>query len=55
MLTGTGLDGGLTARAEFEDTTAAYGAVGVTDIVIHRPRSGEPYAGDPALLEHLMA
>jgi alkanesulfonate monooxygenase SsuD/methylene tetrahydromethanopterin reductase-like flavin-dependent oxidoreductase (luciferase family) len=55
VLTGSELAAGMSSRAEFEDTKGVYAAAGVTDLVIHRPRRGEPYAGDPALLDQLMS
>jgi alkanesulfonate monooxygenase SsuD/methylene tetrahydromethanopterin reductase-like flavin-dependent oxidoreductase (luciferase family) len=54
VLTGTNLDGGLTSPASFRETRQAYQEAGVTDLVVHWPRSSDPYAGDPSILEHLM-
>ena len=53
VLTGPELDGGLVSSAAFAETKAAYEAVGVTDLVVHWPRPGEPYAGDTSVLERI--
>ena len=53
VLTGPRLDPGLGSRAQFEETKAAYASAGVTDLVVHWPRPGEPYAGDDAMLERI--
>ncbi|MBA2607373.1 MAG: LLM class flavin-dependent oxidoreductase [Actinobacteria bacterium] len=50
VLTGLQLDGGLRSADEFDEVKGAYAAVGVTDLVVHWPRSTEPYKGDPELL-----
>ena len=55
VLTGTNLDPGLTSPAAFQEAKQAYEEAGVTDLVIHWPRPGKPYAGDPSILEHLLA
>jgi hypothetical protein len=44
----------MESRAAFEDTKGAYSEVGVTDLVVHWPRPSDPFAGDPAVLEHLV-
>jgi alkanesulfonate monooxygenase SsuD/methylene tetrahydromethanopterin reductase-like flavin-dependent oxidoreductase (luciferase family) len=54
VLTGSRLDAGMESRASFHDTKAAYEEIGITDLVVHWPRPSEPYAGDPAVLEHLV-
>lgn len=38
----------------FDETCAAYEAVGVTDLVVHWPRPTAPFAGDPSVLETLL-
>lgn len=54
VLLGPQLAMGIGSRAEFVDTVGTYAEVGVTDVVIHWPRAGEPYAGDPSVLEQLL-
>ena len=54
VLTGPRLDAGLGSRAQFEETKAAYASAGVTDLVVHWPRPGPPYAGDDAVLEQIV-
>lgn len=54
VLTGPRLDQGLDSPAAFQEVKEAYAAVGVTDLVVHWPRSSEPYAGDESLLRHLV-
>ena len=51
MLTGPRLDSGLRGADEFRGLVATYEAIGVTDLVVHWPRPGPPYAGKEALLE----
>ena len=46
VLLGPSLAQGLGSRAELEDTLDQYGDAGATDVVVHWPRRGEPYAGD---------
>jgi alkanesulfonate monooxygenase SsuD/methylene tetrahydromethanopterin reductase-like flavin-dependent oxidoreductase (luciferase family) len=53
VCTGARLDAGLGSIAEWQETRDAYAAIGATDLVVHWPRPSEPYAGDPAILEHL--
>jgi alkanesulfonate monooxygenase SsuD/methylene tetrahydromethanopterin reductase-like flavin-dependent oxidoreductase (luciferase family) len=54
VLTGARLDDGLSSPDDFRRSSEAYAAVGVTDLVVHWPRPTDPYAGDPAVLEHLL-
>lgn len=49
VLTGPVLDPGLGSSHQWEDTVAAYEAVGVTDLVVHWPRPEPPYEGDPEI------
>jgi hypothetical protein len=39
----------------FADTVGRYAEVGVTDLVVHWPRSTEPYAGDVATFERVVS
>jgi alkanesulfonate monooxygenase SsuD/methylene tetrahydromethanopterin reductase-like flavin-dependent oxidoreductase (luciferase family) len=53
VLTGPRLDGGLASPAAFQEVVAAYAEAGATDLVVHWPRTDEPYAGDAAVLDRL--
>ena len=53
-LTGLVLDAGLTSADHFADTMGRYGEMGVTDVVVHWPRKGEPYKGDVASFERIV-
>jgi len=53
VLTGPRLAAGLTSIDSFDDTAGRYAEAGVTDFVVHWPRSEEPYAGDPATFERI--
>ncbi|HEY8216091.1 MAG TPA: LLM class flavin-dependent oxidoreductase, partial [Acidimicrobiia bacterium] len=55
VLTGPSLDPGLTSAAEFEETRGQYASVGVTDLVVPWPRDTDPYAGDEARFEQIVA
>jgi alkanesulfonate monooxygenase SsuD/methylene tetrahydromethanopterin reductase-like flavin-dependent oxidoreductase (luciferase family) len=55
VLTGPGLDGGLASLDAFQHTTGVYAAAGVTDLVVHWPRAGEPYAGDLGTFERIIS
>jgi alkanesulfonate monooxygenase SsuD/methylene tetrahydromethanopterin reductase-like flavin-dependent oxidoreductase (luciferase family) len=55
VLLGGQLAAGMGSRAAFQETKGAYHEVGVTDLVVHWPRPSDPFAGDPADLEHLVA
>lgn len=53
VLTGSRLDPGLRSAAHFAEVKAIYEGVGVTDLVVHWPRTQEPYAGDEEILEQI--
>ncbi len=53
VLSGPGLEAGLGSVGEFRDTVARYEAVGVTDFVVHWPRSTEPYRADAAVFDEI--
>jgi alkanesulfonate monooxygenase SsuD/methylene tetrahydromethanopterin reductase-like flavin-dependent oxidoreductase (luciferase family) len=53
VLTGTPLDAGLSSVEAFRDVAGRYEEVGVTDLVVHWPRAGQPYAGDRATFERI--
>jgi hypothetical protein len=55
VLTGPELDAGLESEAAFADTVGRYADMGITDFVVHWPRSSEPYAGDVATFERIIA
>ena len=54
-LTGLALPSGLESEAAFADVIGRYADVGLTDIVVHWPRPDEPYAGDVATFERVVA
>jgi hypothetical protein len=47
VLTGAGDERPLASVAAFEDGVAAYRDIGMTDVVVHHPRAGDPYWDDP--------
>jgi alkanesulfonate monooxygenase SsuD/methylene tetrahydromethanopterin reductase-like flavin-dependent oxidoreductase (luciferase family) len=55
VLTGPRLDTGLQSVATFRTVVDAYGAVGVTDLVVPWPRHEPPYAGDESILDQIAA
>ena len=55
VLTGLTLGAGLSSPDVFRDTVGHYEAVGVTDFVVHWPRSKEPFAGEMALFEEIFS
>jgi hypothetical protein len=55
VLLGPQLDQGLTSEEAFRDVAGRYAEVGATDLVVHWPRSTEPYVGDPATFERIFA
>ncbi len=55
VLTGFALDPGLSSRRAFQDTVKYYEEAGVTDFVVHWPRSSEPFAGDLELFGTIFA
>ena len=55
VLTGPRLDAGLTSLDAFDDTAGRYADAGVTDLVVHWPRSAEPYAGDRDVFERIFS
>jgi alkanesulfonate monooxygenase SsuD/methylene tetrahydromethanopterin reductase-like flavin-dependent oxidoreductase (luciferase family) len=50
VLTGPLLDGGLRSLDAFREVYDAYAALGITDLVVHWPRTSPPYEGDDAIL-----
>ncbi len=55
VLTGPHLAPGLESTEEFRATVSAYADVGATDLVVHWPRTSQPYAGDLATFERVIA
>jgi alkanesulfonate monooxygenase SsuD/methylene tetrahydromethanopterin reductase-like flavin-dependent oxidoreductase (luciferase family) len=55
VLTGPRLDGGLASVEAFRDTIGRYEEIGVTDFVVHWPRSEEPYAADMTTFERIFS
>jgi alkanesulfonate monooxygenase SsuD/methylene tetrahydromethanopterin reductase-like flavin-dependent oxidoreductase (luciferase family) len=55
VLTGPELDGGLASPDAFAETVGRYAETGVTDLVVHWPRSSEPYRGDEAVFERIFS
>ena len=55
VLTGPLLDDGLRSLDAFREVREAYAALGVTDLVVHWPRSRPPYQGDEAILAAIAA
>jgi alkanesulfonate monooxygenase SsuD/methylene tetrahydromethanopterin reductase-like flavin-dependent oxidoreductase (luciferase family) len=55
VVTGAGLEAGLSSVGRFRDTAGRYAEVGVTDLVVHWPRSSEPYATDPETFESIFS
>jgi alkanesulfonate monooxygenase SsuD/methylene tetrahydromethanopterin reductase-like flavin-dependent oxidoreductase (luciferase family) len=53
VLTGPRLDSGLDSVESFDAVVEAYSDAGFTDLVVHWPRSTEPYAGDDEILERI--
>lgn len=47
-VTGLNLDSGLGSPDQFADTVGRYDEAGITDLVVHWPRSSSPYEGDEA-------
>lgn len=54
VVTGPVLDAGLSSVERFRDTAGRYAEVGVTDLVVHWPRSSEPYAADTEVFESIL-
>jgi alkanesulfonate monooxygenase SsuD/methylene tetrahydromethanopterin reductase-like flavin-dependent oxidoreductase (luciferase family) len=55
VVAGPLLDGGLASVEAFRDTIGRYAEVGVTDFVVHWPRTEEPYAADRATFEQIFS
>jgi alkanesulfonate monooxygenase SsuD/methylene tetrahydromethanopterin reductase-like flavin-dependent oxidoreductase (luciferase family) len=55
VVTGPTLDSGLRSVDSFAEVAGGYSAVGVTDLVVHWPRSTEPYRADLDTFEQIFA
>jgi alkanesulfonate monooxygenase SsuD/methylene tetrahydromethanopterin reductase-like flavin-dependent oxidoreductase (luciferase family) len=55
VLSGFELDPGLSSSQTFRETVRRYEDVGVTDFVVHWPRSSEPFAGEMAIFEEIFS
>jgi alkanesulfonate monooxygenase SsuD/methylene tetrahydromethanopterin reductase-like flavin-dependent oxidoreductase (luciferase family) len=55
VLSGVGVDPGLSSPAQFDDTVGRYESVGVTDFVVHWPRDTEPFRGERAGFEAIFS
>lgn len=55
VLTGAELDPALGSVESFRDAVGTYDAAGVTDLVVHWPRSTAPYQGDVSRFEEVLA
>jgi alkanesulfonate monooxygenase SsuD/methylene tetrahydromethanopterin reductase-like flavin-dependent oxidoreductase (luciferase family) len=55
VLLGLTLDQCLSSPEAFADAAVAYADVGVTDLVVHWPRSDEPFRADPDTFESIFA
>ena len=54
VLLGPSLEQGLTSPAEFEDTRSRYAEAGTTDLVVHWPRSSDPYRGNEETFQRIL-
>ena len=54
VLAGPGLEQGLGSPQQLHDTLGAYAAVGVTDFIVHWPRTSDPYRGDRRHFERVV-
>lgn len=55
LLTGVGIDSGLQSPSSFVEVLEAYEQAGISDLVVHWPRSGPPYQGEMARFEECIA
>lgn len=55
VVTGPTLDSGLRSVDSFAEVAGGYSAAGVTDLVVHWPRSTEPYRADLDTFEQIFA
>lgn len=55
VLTGPLLDPCLSSPTAFADALGRYAEAGATDVVLHWPRPDDPYRGDVAAFERIVA
>jgi alkanesulfonate monooxygenase SsuD/methylene tetrahydromethanopterin reductase-like flavin-dependent oxidoreductase (luciferase family) len=55
VLTGPRLTSGLSSVDEFEDTVGRFAAIGITDLVVHWPRTSDPYRADHPIFEQIFS
>jgi alkanesulfonate monooxygenase SsuD/methylene tetrahydromethanopterin reductase-like flavin-dependent oxidoreductase (luciferase family) len=55
VLTGVPLANGLQSEDAFADAAGRYAEIGVTDLVVHWPRTSPPYEGDLELFERIFS
>jgi alkanesulfonate monooxygenase SsuD/methylene tetrahydromethanopterin reductase-like flavin-dependent oxidoreductase (luciferase family) len=55
VLSGLRLDSGLGSIDAFDETVGRYADAGVTDFVVHWPRSNGPFTGDAATFERIFS
>ena len=55
VLTGVALDQGTTSEQRFAHVIGSYEEIGVTDLVVHWPRPSEPFVGERAVFERVIA
>lgn len=55
LLVGLRLDSGLGSVEQLRETVGQYDEVGITDFVVHWPRSQQPFAGDQAKFEEVIS
>ncbi len=56
FLSGAGEQRPLASLDVFRETKATYAAIGITDLVVHHPRAGDPFWDDPPeILEAIAA
>ena len=55
VLTGVDLHTGLDSPDAFRDAVGRYHEAGVTDLVVHWPRTSAPFAGDVATFERILS
>ncbi len=54
-LSGVSLDPGLSSPDAFDETLGRYDEAGITDFVVHWPRSAAPFAGDISTFERIFS
>jgi alkanesulfonate monooxygenase SsuD/methylene tetrahydromethanopterin reductase-like flavin-dependent oxidoreductase (luciferase family) len=55
VLTGRALDSGMSSEQRFADVIGSYERIGITDLLVHWPRAQEPFKGERAVFERVIA